>query len=200
MIRDFMRRWGAVSLIKGPNGSLGVWGGVPMSDMMMDLEAVSMGRSASADRNARVNVSFTRTVMVDHKFDRMFNVNKDDILATTTIGGVEVEKMSWNPKTGETLLVWPGQYHDSVKGDAPFDDYLRIVILHKQRKVTFRPFLPTWATSNMAFRGEDDLADLSFTAQEACERALLRAGADNWTFQYNINNTMLSEMSGRRNW
>jgi hypothetical protein len=137
---------------------------------------------------------------VDAKFSRNFNVNAENILATTTIADREIEKLSWNPKTGETLLVWPGQYHDSVKGDAPFDDYVRVVILHKQRKVTFRPFLPTWATNSMAFRGEDDLSDLSYMAQEACERALRRAGADGWTFQYNINNKMLSEMSGRGNW
>ncbi len=196
-IHEFMRRWGNVSLVREPNGEMSVWGSEPASSITLDLNWASLQKEP---KTARVNLpSFSHEVDLDHGVEINWNVN-EDVLKTTTLSGQLIEKLSWNPRTGETLLVWPGNHHASVRGKSPFDDYVRVVILQNQHKCTFRPFWPSWAKGIPGQKDESDAFDLSYSAQEACENALRANGSKGWTFQYNVDNAIFTEMSGHSWW
>ena len=197
-IHDFMRRWGNVPLVRSEDGKLGLWNGVVGSPIMADLELVSPGE---LPRVARGVPSFSREVNLDqhnvYNSDIKWEIDPKDILLTVDRQYRRpLKKLSWNPKTGETLLV---EYnHADVRGKAPFDDYVRVVILRSQMTCTFRPWFPSWA--NAVTMDQAEIFDLSYSAQEACEKALRAQGSTGWKFQYNVNNATLQDITGIHQW
>jgi hypothetical protein len=126
----------------------------------------------------------------------------DILKATTPVGGrpTPLEKFSWNPKTGEFYFVEPGRNHSSVRTKAPFDDYVRGVILASQGLVTLRPILPTWLPGYPTDVNPGLAKVVSVECQEACEKALTAHGARGWKWQINITNTLLQELTGYHRW
>ena len=109
------------------------------------------------------------------------------VLEAKTLGGLHLEKFSWNPITGEFLFIWPSQHHSSSKGSAPFEDYVRGIILRKRREIAFR-----------TFQGG---SENSIRAQVAAENALkIDGAASDWSFRYNVTNQILEELTGERGW
>ena len=202
-LSDFARKWGTPPLLRSPDGRLGLWGHNLPPAMMTDLNVVMATVRAGVPEPVKVakvqHSPFSRQVDVANP--KFYTFGDDPLKVTGEFDGRLVEKMSWNPLTGELLIVPPGQFHAAIKGKAPFDDYVRLVILHKLNKCTFRPFWPTWASKG-AYDTPDQVEffDLNMDAQEACEKALKAAGAKGWTFQYNVDNKALSEMTGQDRW
>ena len=96
---------------------------------------------AGIEREARTHhPTFTRRIEPANA--RFWNWD-EDILDATLLNGTKLHKFSWNPVTGEFLLIGAGN-HSSVRGKAPFDDYVRGIVLRQMKKITFRPFYPTW--------------------------------------------------------
>lgn len=109
------------------------------------------------------------------------------VLEAKTLGGSHLEKFSWNPITGEFLFIWPSQHHASSKGSAPFEDYVRGIILRNRKEIAFR-----------SFQGDPER---SLQAQTAAEQALkINGAASDWSFRYNVTNQILEELTGERGW
>ena len=127
-----------------------------------------------------------------------FDIPAGDLLDARSHDGRRIEKFSYNPKTGEVLLIHAPQRHATARGDAPPDDYVRGIVLHAARLVLLRPFLPTWAAHLGASRSFDPLR--SFDAHLRT-RAAIRARAGNpWGFFLNATNAILTAHTGRRDW
>lgn len=196
LLTGFIRKWGSrVSYVRPPDG--------PQIVVGSETAAWEFLAVAGIDRVARVqHPNFTRSIKpANPKYWEW----GDDILEAKYQGESLPEKFSWNPVTGEFLFV--RGHHSDVKGKAPFDDYVRGIILHDRKLVAFRPFYPSWMQSRSEVQqfheespDEGGLREVSFDAQYACERALKGNGSKSWTFQYNITNRSLEEMTGRHQW
>lgn len=204
-LRTYIRKWGSDDLAQSQDGVLGLWGGVPGSPIMTDLESVVPAErygGDQTDKTARIHIpTFVRTMNVAN--GENWTINETDILDSTLKFDArfgQIIKLSWNPRTGETLFIHPGNMHATVKGLAPFDDYVRVVVLRKQKLCTFRPFWPSWAPMKFQDADQAEFFDLSYSAQEACVKALKAHGATTWTFKYSVTNATLSEISGIGNW
>ena len=141
---------------------------------------------------------FTNQVKLNAANAARFNVDLDDILATTSVGGNPIEKFSWNPVTGEILFIHAPQQHATAKGSSPFDDYVRAIILRKQKKVLFRPFWPTWMRKSTYDTFDEEAGMVSFDAQWEAKEMVERHGGRGWNIEMNTNNRQLQEISGRR--
>lgn len=199
---DFIRKWGkAASLAYGPNGTVKV---VHRGDdallilMAGELDAIPASERRRG-KEAR-SVRLTQRLVLSPANARNWNVVEDDILKSTTLDGKHPEKFSWNPVTGEFLFVWPGQMHVSVNGKAPFDDYVRGVVLHQQKLVTFRPFWPTWVQKSSYGEFDQEAAIVSFDAQYDAQQMIKRNSSTPWNFRVNITNKQLEEVTGRHRW
>lgn len=212
-LKAFIRKWGSVaSYIHFPDGKRKV-AHVNHSDLALPADSVAKEMVAEFEtisdfsrRGARVRrPMFEHDIKVNQSKARFWEYDEKDLLnAMYNPSGFEghgklIEKFSWNPVTGELLLVPPPNQHAMVKGNAPFDDYVRGIILHGQKTVTFRPFWPTWQQQNSR-EFNQDAWEVSFDAQEAAEEVLKRHGGSGWTFQYNITNKALQDMTGRYRW
>lgn len=214
-LKTFIRKWGGVaSYIHLPDGSRRVahvnHAELALPDLTDSIakEMVSEFQSISdfSRRGARVRrPMFEDDIKVNRSVAKWWDYDEKDILnAEYNPSGFEgqgklMQKFSWNPVTGEFLLVPPPNQHAMVKGKAPFDDYVRGIILRGQNKVTFRPFWPTW----MQEKSRDftpDAWEVSFDAQEAAEEVLKRHGGSGWTYQYNVTNKTLQDMTGQYRW
>ena len=131
-----------------------------------------------------------------HPMNGTFWVWDDDILRATEKHGMrsKLVKFSWDPRTGDFYFVPVGQQHSSVKMNAPFDDYVRGIILHDRNLVSFRPIWPSWA------HDDDDMELLNFDAQHSCKSALEENGSTGWNWQFNVTNQILEEMTGNHRW
>ncbi len=198
MLTSFIRKWGhRVSYIRPPEGIPTVKGPDDASWEFLPL--------AGIERQAKVfHPTFTRSIKPANAHHWHWD---DDILeAKFSNHENKLQKFSWNPITGEFLLVRYG-FHSDVKGKAPFDDYVRGIVFHDKKRVTFRPFYPTWMQNRSEVQqfheespDEGGLEEVSFDAQYACEQALKANGSKGWTFQYNITNRDLEEMTGKHRW
>lgn len=189
-INDFVRKWGNVPLVRAWDGSLSIYGS---EGTIGDLVLADLAEVDPKDPHvARVRHNpYTSNLRITNP--KNWNI-PDDPLRAKTIGGQALSKLSWNPLSGIAILSWPGSQHaDAIRGHGNFDDFVRVIILPSLNKVAFRPFLPSWAPKDM---DEADAFDISYGAQEACEKALRAAGAKGWDFQYNIDNPMLTKMTG----
>jgi len=148
---------------------------------------------------ARTTPHFTNQVRLNQSRSRNFIFDPENILDTKDSSGY-IEKFSWNPVTGELLLIHPPQQHASIQGDAPFDDYVRAIILRNQKKVLFRPFWPTWMRKSLYDSFDQEAAAVSFDAQWQAKEMVEAHGGQNWEIEMNTNNKALAEMTGRRNW
>ena len=190
---EFFRRWGSSTIVRFDRaGSVSIpsYAGVGEA-AMRDLERV--------DRIARSSPRFTTHVRANPSNIGGFDYDREDILATRSWGN-PIEKFSWNPVTGEILFVHPPQQHVSAHGWAEFDDYVRAIVLHDQRKVLFRPFWPTWMRRTPYDRFDEEAAAVSFDAQWHAKEMVEAHGGAGWDIELNTNNAALTEMTGRRNW
>jgi len=161
------------------------------------MSTIDRVTKAYLEKKARGHPAFTHVL---EPANSRFWEWDDDILEARTLSGDKIQKFSWNPRTGEFLLIHPGQLHASVKGKAPFDDYVRGIILRPQHTVAFRPFYPTWVQAHPEYWDDDDLRTISYDAQQAAARALQVNGSKGWTFRYDISNADLLEMTGNHRW
>jgi len=215
-LRDFVRKWGVIaSYITLPDGTKKVvhvrQAHVALPDLTNPIAQEMLEEFAAIDfsvrRGARVrHPPFTNSLKINPSTARGWEFDEDNVVeAIYNPGGIGdgklIEKFSWNPVTGEFLLVPPPRMHATVDGKAPFDDYVRGIILHDQRKITFRPFWPTWMQKDGAYsRFDKDAWEVSFDAQEAAEDVLRRHAEGSWTYQYNIDNKALQQQTGRYRW
>ena len=199
---DFIPLWAMSSpaLDFGPDGRVAVAryrdDGAVKEMMRLDLAKVTDFSRPKVARSYRL----TNQVKLNSSNAARFNVDLDDLLATTSVGGKPIEKFSWNPVTGEILFIHAPQMHATAKGSSPFDDYVRGIILHDRKKVLFRPFWPTWMRKTPYDTFDDEAAAVSFDAQWEAKEMLERHGARGWNIEMNTNNRQLEEMTGRRNW
>ncbi len=196
---SFIRRWGNLaSLVRTPDGQLQLYNaGQPMFDTML----TEFSRVGSFDRAARgiKHPSFKRTLNVTNP--QFWDYDEKDILNATKMDRA-MEKFSWNPVTGEWLFVTPGQQHASARGKAKFDDYIRGIVLTRLKKVALRTWWPSWAagSSNPYIDMDTAAYDLNYDGMEACETMLKAHGGQGWTFQFNIDNRQLQQLTGERRW
>ena len=111
--------------------------------------------------------------------------------------GKPVEKLSWCPRTGELLFVVPPQQHRTAPGSHPFDDYVRLIVLHELGLVLTRPCVPTWAPGHgaqLTLQG----ARVSTVLQVQAWRVFVE-GTD-WSLELNANNDRLHALTGRHGW
>jgi len=190
---EFFRRWGSSPIVRfDRTGSVSI-------PSYAEVGAVARDDLARVDRIARSSPRFTLRAVPNPSNIRMFEYDPEDILATRS-GKDPVEKFSWNPVTGEILFVHPPQQHATAKGDADFDDYVRAIVLHRQRKVLFRPFWPTWMRRTPYDRFDEEAAAVSFDAQWHAKEMVESHGGAGWDIEMNTNNRALAEMTGRRTW
>lgn len=124
----------------------------------------------------------------------------DDPL-TARSWGRPVEKLSWCARTGELLFVHPPQQHRTARGTRPFDDYVRIIVLHELRLLCARPCWPTWARPHPDATFDARAAWVSTVLQLQARTVLLPPESrDGWCFELNINNRRLEHLTGRRGW
>jgi len=196
----FLRKWGkAAGLVYTADGTLKVaqrGDDALLRLMAEELEAIPVDKRHLEARSVHLT---TRMVLNDSNA-RNWNVDENDILSSTTLDGKHMEKFSWNPKTGEFLFIWPSQNHATAKGNAPFDDYVRGIVLWKQKTVTFRPFWPTWMRRTAYDEFDEDAAIVSFDAQYNAQDMLKKHSAPGWNFRVNITNRQLEEVTGRGRW
>ena len=195
LLSQFIRKWGnKVSYVRPPEGVRTVLGSDEAAWEFLPL--------AGIEKEARVHhPPFTRDI---EPANAKFWEIGEDILQAKMLNGTTLYKFSWNPVTGEFLLLGFG-HHADVRGKAPFDDYVRGILLPQQKKVVFRPFYPTWMQNRSTVQqfhedSEGGVEEVSFDAQHAAEQALKAHGAKGWTFQYNITNRDLEEMTGQNRW
>lgn len=194
-LSDYIRRWqNAVSYVRPPWGPVKVLssGGAPLSAEAADAftHLSTWLRTPPPDAPA-----FSTSLRIRPETQAHFSVD-GGVLGAVHRDGARLIKFSWEPRTGETLLVTPGLQHATAEGAHPFDDYLRAIVLHDHRIVAFRPYWPQWARASVyAEFGADD-AERSYDAQLACEKALVAAGTRGWTFRFNITNIALESLTG----
>lgn len=194
----FIRRWkNSASYVRPPDGAMYVTasGTNPLPDEAKEAFA----RITNRDRPPATDPEpFADAMPILARTATHWRVGSG-VLDAVHGDGKRLVKFSWEPRTGETLLIPPGQQHASVEGEHPFDDYLRGIVLHEQRIIALRPYWPASARASVyAGFGPDD-AERSYDAQAACERALLQAHPANpseWTYRYNITNPALEELTG----
>lgn len=199
----FLRRWGKLaSIVHTPDGrtELAVLTQPRFDEMATDFSSIS-----GFERRARgVNKPLTTRLVVNKATANFWDYDEADILnAKLEFGdGRHMEKFCWDPVTGEWLFVQPGQNHATAvpRGKAKFDDYIRGIVLRSSRTVTFRPFWPTWRQSGPYDSFDEEDGVVSFEAQYECEQMLRKHSKDSWTFQYNISNKALTEMTGIARW
>lgn len=194
-VSEFATRWGASQppILFDRRGSVSIprYESHPVPDgARSDLSRVAWDRSAPR---------FTTHVDLNAANASRFEVDPKNILATTAYGK-PIEKFSWNPVTGEILFVYPPMQHATAQGRAPFDDYVRAIILHDRRKVLFRPFWPTWMQKSAYDTFDADAAGVSMDAQWHAKEMVEAHGGAGWDIEINTSNKMLAEMTGRYNW
>jgi len=116
--------------------------------------------------------------------------------------GRPIEKLSWCPLRGELLFVHPPQQHSTARGTCPFDDYVRLIVLHELSLVCARPCIPTWAPSDSGHRVTAAALQRSTVLQLQAWRVLVQAQdpAGRWHFELNIHNARLRALTGRGGW
>lgn len=130
-----------------------------------------------------------------------FTFDLNNLLSTTDRSGRPIEKFSWNPLSGETLFIHPPMQHKTESGSAPLADYVRVIVLHTQRRVLFRPFWPLWVQTEGAYSVFDVAAGMvSFRAQCQAMDILRRRGGRAWDYELNTTNPRLEALTGRRGW
>jgi hypothetical protein len=129
-----------------------------------------------------------------------FRLDPDDLPNARAASGDRIETFAWNPTTGELLLVHPPQVHATARGEAPFDDYVRAILLHGHRTVLFRPFWPTWIRRSSYDPFDARAAEVSLDAQRAARSLVAARGGADWEFELNTTNRILTERTGRRDW
>lgn len=210
-LKTFIRKWGSnASYIHFPDGTREV---THVGDVHLALPPSAVEKEMKDEfglindftlRGARARRPlFTDDIKINKA--KWWEYDEKDILnAVYNPSGFDgegepMQKFSWDPITGEFLMIPPPNRHAMVKGKAPFDDYVRGIILPRQNKVTFRPFWPTWQQKKS--RDFDARAwEVSYDAQEAAEKVLKRHGGSGWTYQYNITNKALQDMTGKYRW
>jgi len=194
---QFARRWGSsnppVLFDRDGGVSVPIYDSAPV-DPRVHADVVGLVHVA------RSTPRFTTAVRLNQSNAAGFDVDMTDILATRSRNGDLIEKFSWNPATGEILFVHRPQAHATSKGDAPFDDYVRAIVLHDRQKVLFRPFWPTWMRRTPYDTFDEEAAAVSFDAQWHAKEMVEAHGGRGWDIEMNTNNRALSEMTGRRNW
>ncbi|HCH61424.1 MAG TPA: hypothetical protein DFR83_01380 [Deltaproteobacteria bacterium] len=111
--------------------------------------------------------------------------------------GRPVEKLSWCSRTGELLFVVPPQQHRTAPGTHPFDDYVRLIVLHELGLVLTRPCVPTWAPGHgphLTLEG----ASVSTVLQVQAWRVFVEG--TRWSLELNVNNRRLHALTGRGGW
>jgi len=193
-LAQYIRKWGnTVSYVRHADAVPTVVGSETAIWEFLEVMRVEKVARASHPR-------FTRHIK---PFNARFWRWDADILSAETLNGTKLHKFSWNPVTGEFLLIATGNHADA-KGQSAFDDYVRGIVLPERKLVTFRPFYPKWMQNRSVvqrFHDEGDATEeTSYDAQYAAEQALKLEGSKGWSFQYNINNRMLEEMTGTHRW
>ena len=122
-------------------------------------------------------------------------------ILSATSHGRPIEKFSWCPRTGELLLVHPPNQHMTARGNQPFENVLRGIILHEARLITFRPFFPRWRWTKGPYTPFDkSAARTSHAAQLHAITYLFDETKGGWDFELNINNERLFDLTGRGGW
>ena len=195
-LTSFIRQWGPrVAFLRDADGNVTV---AMESDMSVPKAlADSWAMVNPLDRTARANIpSFRRDLKVNTTHNQFWTFDEDNILDAVNLSGKHFEKFSWDPITGEFLIINPPMQHASARGRADFDDYVRGIVLRSQKKITFRNFWPTWARKDAYSTFDMDAWEISFEAQEAAENMLKAHGARGWTFIKNVTNVSLEGMTG----
>lgn len=202
-LNQFVRRWGTrMSFLRTASG-VAIVPADPKVSPLEEYEARNeFERVSSFSFLARsMPVRFTHDLRVNPHTAEHWAYDEDNILNAIYLPGNQdknLEKFSWNPVTGEWLFIPPGQQHAVIRGNAPFDDYVRGIVLHQQKRVTLRPFWPTWIRRGPYSEfGDEESQEVSFNGQFQCQEMLERNGARGWDVQLNINNRMLEDMTGR---
>jgi len=194
-VSEFITRWGSQSppILFDRRGGVSspIYGSHPVPDgVRSDLSRVAWGPSTPR---------FTTHLELNPSNASRFEVDPKNILATRSYRD-PIEKFSWNPVTGEILFVTPPMLHATERGRAPFDDYVRAIVLHDRRKVLFRPFWPSWLRKTPYDTFDEEAAAVSMDAQWHAKEMVEAHGGAGWDIELNTNNRMLAEMTGRRHW
>ena len=195
----FIRRWGSqATFVRTPDGVQLHNAGQPLYDSM----STEFKRIGSFNRSAKRIRHKSFVERLDVANPNFWIFDKSDILDAKEEFGNQshLEKFSWNPVTGEFLLISPGQQHTTVRGKAPFDDYIRGIILRSRKTVAFRTWWPSWVRSSPYDDMDAAAFDLNYDGMEACEAMLKKHGGTGWTYQYNIDNRQLQQLTGIRRW
>lgn len=190
--RTFIRKWGSAVSIR-------IAGDDVIELTTRDPEAGTAVRLATFTKViARGHPSFSSRV---HPQNGKFWVWEKDILHATEMYGTnaKLQKFSWNPQTGDFYFVPVGQQHATVHMAAPFDDYVRGIILPTRNLVTLRPVWPSWA-QKPGWYSDEEVKEISFEAQHACKRALELNGSTGWEWRLNISNQDLEDLTGIHRW
>ena len=146
-------------------------------------------------------VSKSAMISILPTYFELWDISDDIISSRWLRGGNYLEKFSFDPLTGEFLLSSPGQDHASEiynKGNSPYDNYVRGIILHSSKQIVFRPVFPEYIREQYESgrMNEEDVRVKSFDLQYSTMEVLQGSGATNWEFQYNIDNKMMAEQTG----
>lgn len=116
--------------------------------------------------------------------------------------GRPIEKLSWCPRRGELLFVHPPQQHSTARGSCPFDDYVRLIVLHELDLVCARPCIPTWASSQGGHHVDAVALRRSTVLQLQAWRVVIQPHNQDkrWHFELNIHNARLRALTGRGGW
>lgn len=184
---------GGISLAPMPSASL-------QERIQADLDRIS-GVLVPPPVAAGDAPELTEQVQAHPSNAERFSFALNSLLSTTDRGGRPIEKLSWNPISGEILFIHPPMQHKTETGSAPLEDYVRVIILHDHRRVLFRPFWPQWVQTEGAYSVFDAAAGmLSFRAQCQAMGMLRRHGGRAWDYELNTNNPRLEALTGRRGW
>jgi len=195
LFNEFVSTWG-----ERVSYRVSVDGSVQLYDALHGGSAPEEAVASFPGLAPRVAQAYTRGVHPSNPSG--WTWDKDILRATTTVGGrpTPLEKFSWNPKTGEFVFIRPDQNHSSARTKDPFDDYVRGVVLSDRGAVTLRPAMPSWLPGYPSDVDRRLARVVSAEVQEACKDALTADGSVGWSWQINITNVLLEEMTGRHRW
>jgi len=144
---------------------------------------------------------FTSSYKIPPNVTRVWEIDKTNLLDSETVGGEKIGKFSWHPMSGEFLPTAREDVHAySIHnlGSHDYDEYVRGIVLPKQKTVATRPWYPD---PNMFIMDKRGANYLSAEAQKACRNMLKRAGLpSDWKFQMNTTNDILERTTGIRGW
>lgn len=154
-------------------------------------------------------ITASRSLYIPERTLELWDVDYDNILESTYKYDTQpkMEKFSYHTPSGEFLMSYPGQHHATEihnKGSYPYDDYVRGIVAHTQHMVALRPTRPGELFEKLLKKNrgsredaENEMYFVSYDRQEATKEMLIEHGARDWDFQFNVNNPVLEELTGR---